>query len=229
MVCGIGCPLRCDNQTAAFSHQPCRGARPSRHPSLGLSPRRRLCQPRFGALPRGSTRKPRCHLHHDLDRCTGLGVAETLRAIGVLVNEQTNVTVVMAIDRDRVAAALASEDSTAAGPPPTAAARTKPSPTTIKSKPSAAATTSSKNSSKPPSASPPSATNTSTSRSAHNSPNLNRSPPTGTTRSAFKNDSHPYSPTSAPYAGSSKATPAGCSSGSARSPSRCSPSPPWAE
>lgn len=49
----------------------------------------------------------------NLDRCTGLGVAETLRAIGVLVNEQTNVTVVMAIDRDRVAAALASEDSTA--------------------------------------------------------------------------------------------------------------------
>lgn len=49
----------------------------------------------------------------DLDRCTGLGVAETLRAIGVLINERVNVTVVMAIDRDRVAAALATEDKTA--------------------------------------------------------------------------------------------------------------------
>ncbi|MEM7722792.1 MAG: tetratricopeptide repeat protein, partial [Pseudomonadota bacterium] len=49
----------------------------------------------------------------DLDRCTALGVAETLRALGVLINEDCNVTVVMAIDRDRVAAALASEDSAA--------------------------------------------------------------------------------------------------------------------
>ncbi|MEL7239707.1 MAG: P-loop NTPase fold protein, partial [Planctomycetota bacterium] len=45
----------------------------------------------------------------DLDRCTGVSVTETLRAIGVLLNRRANVTIVFSIDRDRVAAALASE------------------------------------------------------------------------------------------------------------------------
>ena len=46
----------------------------------------------------------------DLDRCTALGVTDTLRALGVLLNEGVNATVVLAVDRDRVAASLAAED-----------------------------------------------------------------------------------------------------------------------
>ncbi|MEL6330873.1 MAG: P-loop NTPase fold protein, partial [Planctomycetota bacterium] len=47
----------------------------------------------------------------DLDRCTaaGVGVSETLRALGALISEKANVTIVLAIDRDRVASALAAE------------------------------------------------------------------------------------------------------------------------
>ncbi len=47
----------------------------------------------------------------DLDRCTNVGVAETLRALSVLINEKVNATIVLAIDREAVAAALAADDN----------------------------------------------------------------------------------------------------------------------
>ncbi len=46
----------------------------------------------------------------DLDRCSAIGVSETFRALSALVNERINATIVLAIDRDRVAAALAADD-----------------------------------------------------------------------------------------------------------------------
>lgn len=45
----------------------------------------------------------------DMDRCESMGVAETLRILSMLVNDRSNVFIVMAFDREQVAGLLAKE------------------------------------------------------------------------------------------------------------------------